>query len=51
VTNLYTEMRLEAQARVVGLLNEIEWRLGYLGEDKEEVKKLLEPLYEMTDKE
>jgi len=46
------EMKLEAQARVVGLLNEVERKLtGWvIGEPREEVERLLDPLYDLCDK-
>lgn len=46
------QTRLQAQAHVVGLLNEVEAVLtGWvLQEDREKVEKLVGPLYDLCDK-
>lgn len=46
------EQRIEAQAHVCGLLNQVESILtGWvLGEDRDAVSKLTEPLYALVDK-
>lgn len=51
MSNVTEEMETQAQAHVVGLLNEVEavlsgWVLGY---DREKVAELTGPLYQMCD--